>query len=279
MEPALTNDDIMFVRTLMEGAGQIAVDMRDSIEIKTKTGPLDQVTSADIRLSEIIVSSLQERYPDDLIISEEDFDGTPTEVPSHESSLSGRVWMVDPIDGTNSYIKREGEYSVMIGLLVDGKPVFGFVFAPFWNVMYFGGQGYGAWRQEGTDEARRFDALARLELTEETRLMMGSRDRKRHPWVEELPQVEIVKTGSIGIKVARILEQQADLFVHLSGQLKKWDTAGPVAIALAGGLDVGTMSDDSLEFPSESVLHETPVIIGREGALAWCRKYIAPPTD
>lgn len=277
MQPALTEDDIMFVRALMEGAGQIAVDMRDSIEIKTKTGPLDQVTSADIRLSEIIVTSLQSRYPKDLVISEEDFDGTSRPVPSHESSPSGRVWMVDPIDGTNNYIKGEGEYSVMIGLLIEGKPVFGFVFAPFWNVMYFGGEGYGAWRQEGTDDPRQFDALARLELTEATRLMMGTRDRKRHPWVEQLPQVEIVKTGSIGIKVARILEQHADLFVHLSGQLKKWDTAGPVAIALAGGLDVGTMSDDSLEFPSESMLHETPVIIGREGALAWCRKYITAP--
>ncbi len=277
MTPALANDDIKFVLDLVKEAGDVAVDMLDTITVKEKTGPLDQVTSADIKLSEMLVEALRSRFPQDLLISEEDFEDTNRPVPSLESSPSGRVWMIDPIDGTNNYIKGEGEYAVMIGLLEAGLPTFGFVFAPFWNVSYFGGPGFGAWRQELGAEPVRFEPLPLLKLSETTRLMMGTRDRKRHPWVEQLPQVSFVKMGSIGIKVARILENHADLFVHLSGQLKTWDTAGPVAIALANNLDVGTMDADTLEFPPEAIIHRHPIIIGREGALAWTRKYVAEP--
>ena len=104
--------------------------------------------------------------------------------------------------------------------------------------------------------------------------MVGWRDRKNNPWIKDLPQATLVKTGSIGLKVAKVLEREADLFVHLSGKLKTWDTAGPVAIALGGNLEVGAMDADELSFPEEGVIHQSSVIIGRPGSLQWCRIHL-----
>lgn len=266
----LKDDEISFFLTLVERAGKVALEMRETIDIREKTGPNDRVTTADLELSRILVEEISSRYPHDIVVSEEDTERS--ELPK-----TGRIWMIDPIDGTDSYIKNDGQYSVMIGLLVDAIPVFGFVYAPSDAISYFGGPGFGAWKRINGGEPERFPPLHGIGLQDPVRLMMGFRDRKRHPWVEALPQVKLIKTGSIGIKVARILEDRADAFVHMSGKLKTWDTAGPVAIALANDLDVGTMKSNQLSFDLPSLIHETSVIIGRKGAVDWARNYLAPP--
>ncbi len=266
----LKDDEISFFLALAERAGKVALEMRESIVISEKTGPNDRVTTADIELSRILVEEISNRYPQDKVVSEEDTE-------RGELTKSGRIWMIDPIDGTDSYIKNDGQYSVMIGLLIDAAPVFGFVYAPSDGISYFGGPGFGAWKLPDGGKPEQFSPLSDIGMQDPMRLMMGFRDRRRHPWIEELPQVKLIKTGSIGIKVARILENRADAFVHMSGKLKTWDTAGPVAIALANDLDVGTMDSNQLTFDLPSLMHETPVIIGRKGSVDWARHYLAPP--
>lgn len=266
----LKDDEISFLLELIERAGQLALKMRETVDIKEKTGPMDRVTSADLELSRILVEEISARYPHDIIVSEEDSE--PAEAP-----MSGRVWMIDPIDGTDNYIKNDGQYSVMIGLLKDAKPVFGFVYAPAENSAWYGGPGYGAWKKKDREQPIQYSPLEPVRLNDPMRLMMGFRDRKRHPWIEQLPQVQLIRTGSIGVKVARILDNRADAFVHMSGKLKTWDTAGPAAIALANGLEVGTMQFDELTFEFPSILHETSVIIGRKETLKWCRHYLGSP--
>ena len=84
----------------------------------------------------------------------------------------------------------------------------------------------------------------------------------------------LVKTGSIGLKVAKVLDREADVFVHLSGKLKTWDTAGPAAVALGGQLDVGRLDGDGLPYDLSNVRQECSVIMGRPGALLWARKHL-----
>ncbi|MDZ4834895.1 MAG: inositol monophosphatase family protein [Candidatus Melainabacteria bacterium] len=266
----LKDDEISFFLELIERAGQLTLTMRETVDIQEKTGPMDRVTSADLELSRILVEQISNKYPHDIVVSEEDSE--LAEVP-----MSGRVWMIDPIDGTDNYIKNDGQYSVMIGLLMDAKPVFGFVYAPAESASWFGGPEYGAWKKKDGEAAVQYEPLKELNPNDEMRLMMGFRDRKGHPWIETLPNVQLIKTGSIGVKVARILDNRADIFVHMSGKLKTWDTAGPAAIALANGLDVGTMDLDELKFEFPSVLHETSVVIGRKGTLEWCRHNLGSP--
>jgi 3'(2'), 5'-bisphosphate nucleotidase len=143
--------------------------------------------------------------------------------------------------------------------------------------LYFGGPGYGAWRSKDRGKAEQISPLAELAIDAVARVIMGFRDRKSNPWIKEHPKVILVKTGSIGLKVAKVLECEADIFVHLSGKLKTWDTAGPAAIALGGRLDVGSMDQDDLPFDLSSVRQECSVIMGRPGALLWSRTYLRQP--
>jgi 3'(2'), 5'-bisphosphate nucleotidase len=108
------------------------------------------------------------------------------------------------------------------------------------------------------------------------RLMMGTRDRKSHPWAEELPSIDWIHSGSVGLRVARILNGEADLYVHLSGKLKVWDTAGPVALAAAGGLEVGVLNQTDLLFDLKELTHPCPIAIGRKGTVAWSTIHINP---
>lgn len=263
----LTQEDIDFVCELTQEAGILAGSMREGVSIQEKTGPEDRVTAADFALSRLLVKALTERFPYDAVVSEED--------DVHKSSKgSSRVWLIDPIDGTDNYIRNDGQWSVMVGFLIDCKPIFGWVFAPSNMSIYFGGPGYGAWKKQFNEEPFKFEPLARMDLEQAARLIMGFRDRTSHPWVKEHPKVVLVKTGSIGLKVAKVLEKDADIFVHLSGKLKTWDTAGPAAIALGNRLDVGSMDCDELIFPSDTIKHATSVIMGRPGSLEWSRKYL-----
>lgn len=276
MTSILGQDQIQSVLTLACSAGRLALEMRSDISIEEKTGPKDLVTSADLALSELIVRTLKNEFPHTGIVSEED--------PNIKIDKD-LIWVIDPIDGTQNYILQDGQYSVMIGLLHNLKPIFGCVFEPAHNNLYYGGPEMGAWKiKPGTKEKTRLHASKNTDIFKEngdlpkTRLMMGHRDRKKHPWVEDLDYVNFVQFGSIGLKVARILENRADLFVHLAGKLKVWDTAAPSAIAIAAGLEVGTMNEDSLSFPLPEVFHRHPVIIGRKGSLNWCRKTILNET-
>ena len=218
------------------------------------------VTAADLALSHMIVGALTERFKGDQIISEEG------DKPASQQAKS-RQWLIDPIDGTQNYIMGDGQYCVMVGLLVDGAPAYGWVFAPATGKLYHGGPGLGSY-----SNAVHYNSVAPLSSCETVRLLMGSRDRKAHPWVLDLPGVSIVKTGSVGLKVGLILDDLGDVFIHLSGKLKVWDTAGPAAIALGAGMEVGTAGGGTLQFYLPDVSHKESVVMGRPGTLAWCAK-------
>lgn len=263
----LSDRDIAFVADLARQAGRLALKMRSTVEAREKTGPHDIVTDADLALSQMIVKQLRERFSQDAIVSEEDEEHAMPEP-------NGRVWLVDPIDGTDNYMANDGQYSVMIGLIDNLKPVYGWVFAPATDALYSGGPQYGTFKKNDGESVERLNSLAALAQEGKARVMMGFRDRKLHPWVQDHPQVTFIKAGSVGLKVAKILEGDADLFVHLAGKLKIWDTAAPVAIALGAGLDVGSLEKNELTFPLPAIVHGTTTIIGRPGSLLWARQYL-----
>jgi 3'(2'), 5'-bisphosphate nucleotidase len=271
---SLSADDVSYVSQLIKQAGALAVDMRSQVTARQKSGPRDLVTEADEALSKLIVAGLQKRFPDDSVVSEED--------AAPQSVLTGeRIWLVDPIDGTEYYVSARGMYCVMIGLLVDGKPTYGWVYNPCVDVLYVA---------EPLKQVKKLAGDSQLELphvclslnNKRLRLMMGNRDREQHPWSGHvLRGTEWIDSGSIGLCVARILEGSGDVYVHLAGKLKAWDSAAPAAMALAAGLEVGSLGFDGLPYAGNGVSHEFPVVIGRRGSLAWARNNLknesAPP--
>ena len=265
----LSQTEIDYVADLVEKAGGKAVSMRNGVEISHKSSPEDKVTAADLAISTLLCEGLAKKFPSDAIISEED--------ASHVfDAVNPRLWLIDPIDGTQNYIAGDGEYCVMVGLLVNLEASFGWIYAPHTGLSYYGGPNYGAFRRQGKT-VKAFDRLPPLTLSEPARVVMGARDRRVNPWIKELSNVTLLKTGSIGLKVARILEGEADLFAHLGGKLKTWDTAGPAALALGAGMDVGQLDCEKLLFPLPEIKQETSVIMGRKGALEWCREHLREP--
>lgn len=271
--PALLGEsEIQFVCSLAEYAGTMAANMRSSVGVHEKSGPGDLVTDADLALSNLLMKELAGRFPNDFLISEEE--ALAEGIKKHLSSDRQHTWLIDPIDGTDNYVNGDGQYAVMIGLLVDGNPHFGCVHSPAMKVTYYGGPAYGSWCRQPGQKKEPFQHTFPEKMEPPVRLMMGWRDRKTNPWVLNMPGVKIVSAGSVGLKVAKVICDEADLFVHLSGKLKFWDTAGPAAIALGAGLEIGTFETDRLDFPLPEIRHKTTVVMGRPGSLEWARKVL-----
>ena len=119
------------------GAGRILMEIYATdfgVELK---GESDPVTEADKRSNAYIVEELRSRFPDDGIVAEENED--------HGSALSrDRIWYVDPLDGTKEFIKKNGEFAVMIGLAIEGSAQLGVVYQPELDKLYRGVVGQGA---------------------------------------------------------------------------------------------------------------------------------------
>lgn len=190
----------------------------------------EPVTQADKAANELIVNALSREFPDDGILAEESVDT--------ERRLSKRrVWMVDPLDGTSGFIARDGDFAVQIGLAVDGRAILGVVYQPLTDLLYRAVEGGGSWvEREGfeTERARVSDhrELAKMRLA----ASRNHRSPRMDKVVRALGIEEEVQRGSVGIKVGLIIEQQCDLYVHLSPRTKQWDTCAPeIILREAGG--------------------------------------------
>jgi 3'-phosphoadenosine 5'-phosphosulfate (PAPS) 3'-phosphatase len=267
----MEESDIQFVCHLAKRAGQLALSMRANLHVSEKA-PGDRVTDADRAISKMLVEALAERFPDDLIVSEEG---------DRQQAASRRAWLIDPIDGTDQYVGSSDQFSVMIGLLVERKPAYGWVFQPTKNKLYFGGPQRGAWVIEADEPAKAVSPLPALETRAEIRLIIGKRDARSRPWLAQMPEVSMRFVGSMGVKVIWVLEDRSDMVAQLHGKMSVWDTAGPAALALGAGLEIasGDPLDGGLNFPERfepgTFVQAFPIIVGRSGTLAWSRRYLS----
>ncbi len=201
-----------------------------SVDYKAKDDP---VTEADRLASRVIVDGLRREFPDDMVVSEEE------PIPAL-ASAPDRVWYVDPLDGTHEFIKRNGEFAVMIGLAVDGRPRVGVVFRPVTAELFSGIVGQGAWLEtKGTR-----GPLQVSHETDPSRLRLATSRSHRHRLMDRLRRRlgihEEYRVGSVGIKVGLLVTRQADVYVEPSSMTKAWDSCAPEAILHAGG---GRMTD------------------------------------
>jgi 3'(2'), 5'-bisphosphate nucleotidase len=186
------------------------------------------VTAADHAANDVIVARLHASFPDDAILSEESKDSA--------ARLSARrVWIVDPLDGTKEFLAQNGEFSVMIGLAVEGEAVLGVVYLPDGDVLYSAARGLGAWVER---DGRR-ERLQRAPASMDSLRLVGSRSHAE-PLVERMSEAlgitDVLPCGSVGVKCARIVEDVRDLYVHPVPYLKEWDTCAPeVVVREAGG--------------------------------------------
>ena len=201
------------------------------VEYKSHDEP---VTEADRSANQHIVTRISEMYPDDGILSEESKD----DLIRLEKR---RVWIVDPLDGTKEFIARNGEFSIMIGLAVDGLAVMGVIMQPDPGILYAGGVGIGAFLYENENEPVPIHVSDQQFVNRMT--LVSSRSHRQQIVDTIRKRLKITServSGSVGLKVGLITRQLADLYIHPSPGCKEWDLCAPCALLEAAG---GVMTD------------------------------------
>ncbi len=199
-----------------------------TIDVMTKddNSPL---TEADLAAHEVIVEGLQRIDPNTPIVSEEGRVGNPLS--------SNLCWLVDPLDGTKEFVKRNGMFTVNIALMQRAtgrwKPVFGVVHAPVSSTTWFGGEKTPATRR--TTESTEPISIAPSSLDQPTRLVASGshRGEKDEHFATSLGKYDLVRMGS-SLKACVIAEGSADLYPRF-GPTSCWDIAAAHAVVEAAG--------------------------------------------
>lgn len=204
---------------------------------KADTSP---VTAADHAANDVILARLRHAFPDDAILSEESKD-------SRARLAARRVWIVDPLDGTKEFLARNGEFSIMIGLAVEGAATLGVVYLPAIDTMYAGVVDGEAWVEAGGERR----PLVRGAGDPSALRLVGSRSHSE-PLVTRLSEAmgisDVSPCGSVGVKCARIASDQRDLYLHPVPYLKEWDTCAPEAVLRAAGGEVTDCLGEPLRY-------------------------------
>ncbi len=225
--------ELEFARKLAKEASTIVKTFYiGSSDVEYKNGD-EPVTEADRSANQHIVTRVSKAYPDDGILSEESKDDL--------SRLDKeRVWIIDPLDGTKEFIARNGEFSIMIGLAINGVPVMGVIMQPEANLVYLGIRGEGAWLEEDGEriELHVSDTTKTSQMT-----LVSSRSHRQQITDQMRSSMRITServSGSVGLKVGLISRKLADLYLHPSPGCKEWDLCAPQAVVEAAG---GKMTD------------------------------------
>ena len=232
-----------------------------SVQSKGDESPL---TEADLASHHAIMeglAALPDQYP---VMSEESTEQVGWDVRRNWE----RFWLVDPLDGTKEFVKRNGEFTVNIALIHKGRPLLGVVYVPVTGVTYAGLVGTGAWKIEGGNCARiRVRDLAAAKAAGKP-VIVASRSHggdKLEPLLKDIElKIGAFDTANLGssLKICLVAEGRADLYPRL-GPTSEWDTGAAQAVLEAAG---GALLDPSLQpLPynrGESVLNPHFVCIG-----------------
>ena len=227
-------------------------DFSQVVDFKGDNSPL---TLADKEAHEVIARELANAYPDIPVISEEG-----KEIPYEQRKEYQRFWLVDPLDGTKEFIKRNGEFTVNIALIDNQKPVLGVVHVPVKDVTYFGGKGEGAFIIEQDAPPR----AIKVNHKDGQRVAVRS---KSHPSPEEetvLNKYQVVESISRGssLKFCMVAEGKADIY-YRHGPTMEWDTAAGQAVVEAadGKVLIGT-GPEPFTYNKPSLLNSSFLCLG-----------------
>ena len=204
------------------------------------------VTLADKKSENIIKSAIISLCPDIPFVGEEGVEDG--DIPK----IDGRgFFIVDPLDGTKEFVRRNGAFTVNIGFIDGNYPIFGIVYAPVMDTLYYGGEGMGENGESAAFKIENFSKTAgqnavrvpisTCHLRDDNTRIVASRshlNEETQAWIRHYPDAKIVNTGS-SLKICLVAEGEADLYPRL-GPTMEWDTAAGQAVLEAAG---GAMLD------------------------------------
>ena len=223
----ILNDVIKVVRQ----AGQAVLSLYNGNEIeiteKNVAGETSPVTQADIQSNQIILKGLA-KYGYG-ILSEETAD-------TSDRLSKNRVWIVDPLDGTSDFIKKTGDFTIMVALVESGRPILGVIYQPLSDNLYYAIQSTGAYLKSGDSETRKLSVSSKDNLSDF--VMLGSRFHKSELEAKFAQSANIGKYEFRGssLKICEVASGAGDLAFNPSDKTWEWDLcAADIILSEAGG--------------------------------------------
>jgi 3'(2'), 5'-bisphosphate nucleotidase len=215
---------------------------------KTDDSP---VTDADLKSNKIIKEILS--ITKHSILSEEDIDD--------QNRLSkDTIWIIDPLDGTSDFIDKTGEFTVMIALVQNKKPILGVISWPTEKTLFVAQKNCGAFRYSND----KWDKISVTKIDEMSKCRtVGSRHHLSDKEKEFIKKIGIEDFTSIGssLKVGKISSGQAEAYITTTNKMKEWDTAASYCIILEAGGKMTDMLGNDLKYNNKNVHHQNGILV------------------
>jgi 3'(2'), 5'-bisphosphate nucleotidase len=248
-------NELAVAREAVRRAGRIILDAYADFKA-IPDARADISTEADRQSQETILSHLHQAFPLDALCAEE---RTPTLAAG--PNAGSRIWIVDPIDGTRGFAKKNGEFTVMVALLDEGRLALGLVLEPAADRLTFAVRGGGCWREDGGAAPRRCDVSRTTELAAATLVQSHTKGPGPSPAARALKPGKIRETYSAGLKLALVARGDVDTYVNDYAAFHDWDiAAGHILVEEAGGTVTGLRG--------QTLQYGTPGAWQRHGLLA-----------
>ncbi len=222
------------------------------VDIKDDDSP---ITEADIKSNNLILNRLKSYSPDVPILSEESL------VEWQERKTWNSYWLIDPLDGTKEFIKKNDEFTVNIALIKNNSPIFGIIYAPAKSLLYYALKNNGAYKlitESNIESTKDFIKINLVKDNGNLTKVIGSRthsNRDFYNWVNNnCNNFELIQIGS-SLKFCYLAESKANIYPRL-GPTSEWDiAAGHIILEEAGG-SIKDLNENKLLYNTkESVIN------------------------
>ena len=249
------NEELLKICNISVEAGRIILDFYNknlNISFKADETPL---TQADIASNKLITNSIKKITPNIPILSEEEF------IEWDVRKNWKKYWLIDPLDGTKEFIKKNGEFTVNIALIENNRPTLGVIYAPVSNELYFAKKNFGSFKILTSKQLNTLDNAKKISIkinkTNKVKII-GSRSHSNpilQKWVSKnFNDFQILQKGS-SLKFCLIAEGFADIYPRF-GPTSEWDiAAGHIILEEAGGKLKSIYNKEILYNEKEDILN------------------------
>ncbi|MCS0422280.1 3'(2'),5'-bisphosphate nucleotidase CysQ [Vibrio diabolicus] len=251
---------------IARSAGQMILEIyeKKQYEAYTKSDETP-VTSADIAAHKLITERLSELTPDIPVLSEEDAD-----ISLEQRAQWERFWLVDPLDGTQEFIARSGDFATIIALVDNNKPTMGIVYGPVSGVTYYAYSGKGAWKIPDMSDSVKIHTHKHEQPGQSIAIAISRRQdinritsRMSSAW-----NYDLIPLGSAALKACLVAEGAVDCYLRL-GPTGEWDTAATQCIVEEAGGRILSTQLEPLSYNERETLENPNFIVLGDADLPW----------
>lgn len=229
-------------------AGAIIMEYyQQELDVQTKSDD-SPVTAADLAANDYITKELTEYFPEIAIVSEEN-----SEEANQAAKKYQRYFLIDPLDGTKSFIKKKGAFTVNIAIIENHFPIFGVIYNPLDDETYFTDQGK-SYKQSGEDPPLPITVRTPPEEGITVVASHSHRSQETNDFIDQLQHLKQYISASSSLKFCLIAEGKADLYPRF-GHTMQWDTAAGQAIVEQAGGKVEWIEGGRFSYESKQLLN------------------------